>query len=214
MTESGMPATLEDFGSRRGSLGAKENHFGCVAVWDKYGNHIHSAEAGNLTRRLKAATKVKTPVNWKRLAKRMSLARTIADARKIYNKSIGEEEVSELSKHHRELDRFGEGKCSVPMWQMGCPAGFCDRPAYGERPEGKTYRNVMANETMRIDGRYNGYVPALACVHHGGPKERAFMDGNKWCAVHPDFVNLQESVSGWGDTAEEARGNLLTQARK
>jgi hypothetical protein len=25
------------------------------------------------------------------------------------------------------------------------------------------------NEEMRDDGRYNGYVPALACPGHGGP---------------------------------------------
>lgn len=39
-------------------------------------------------------------------------------------------------KHHHELTD-GVGKCSVPMWSMGMPAGFCDEPAYGERAPGK-----------------------------------------------------------------------------
>lgn len=29
-------------------------------------------------------------------------------------------------------------------------------------------------------------------------------NGNQWCAHGPDFVNLQESPSGWGDTPNEA----------
>lgn len=52
----------------------------------------------------------------------------------------------------------GVGKCSVPMWMGGCPAGFCDEPAYGEQTkEGKQ--------------RYTGYVPFLACPIHGGPEK-------------------------------------------
>lgn len=31
-----------------------------------------------------------------------------------------------------------------------------------------------------------------------------FEDGNKWCAVFGDFVNLQESPAGFGDNHEEA----------
>jgi hypothetical protein len=42
------------------------------------------------------------------------------------------------------------------MWQNGCPAGFCDKSAYG--PQTKSGRSI-----------YNGYVPALACPAHGGP---------------------------------------------
>lgn len=51
----------------------------------------------------------------------------------------------------------GVGKCSKPMWDgHGMPAGFCDEPAYGRQTaEGK-----------RRSGKY---VPALACLHHGGP---------------------------------------------
>ena len=58
---------------------------------------------------------------------------------------------------HKELNRAGIGKCSVPMWVYpGVPAGFCDKPAYGI-PDG----------TGRM--RYDGYVPKLACYGHGGP---------------------------------------------
>ena len=56
---------------------------------------------------------------------------------------------------HKKLVN-GKGKCSVPMWSGGCPAGFCDKPAYGPPEEGQT--------------RYDGYVPFLACWWHGGPK--------------------------------------------
>lgn len=76
----------------------------------------------------------------------------------------------QLSKCHRELDESGVGKCSVPMFSgMGLPAGFCDEPAYGTRPACKTYHDSIGRE-RRMDGLYEGYVPALACPAHGGPK--------------------------------------------
>ena len=113
-----------------------------------------------------------------------------------------------MSDHHRTLNDQGEGKCSVPAWIMGMPAGFCDEPAYGKPVPSKTYRVAYTNELRRFDGRYSGYVPALACPGHGGPRVRAFVDESKWCAVKPDFINLQESPSGWGDTREEAIKDL------
>lgn len=33
---------------------------------------------------------------------------------------------------------------------------------------------------------------------------KTFKDGNAWCAVWPDFVNLQESPAAFGDTEKEA----------
>ena len=112
--------------------------------------------------------------------------------------------MSRMSKHHEELNDHGEGKCSVPMWSgFGGDAGFCDQPAYGRRPEGKTHVRWDGFE-YRADGLYPGYVPALACPIHGGPKVRTFMDGDSWCAVHPDFKNLQESPAGFGATRDEA----------
>lgn len=79
--------------------------------------------------------------------------------------------MSRTSPHHHELTN-GCGKCSVPMWCGGLPAGFCDKPAYGERPEGQKYRDAWTGELRRFDGKYNGYVPGLACPAHGGPEPR------------------------------------------
>jgi len=63
--------------------------------------------------------------------------------------------MSIKNEHHKTL-KDGVGKCSVPMWRRGMPAGFCDEPAYGSR----------------VDNRYDGYVPGLACPRHGGPTTR------------------------------------------
>lgn len=75
------------------------------------------------------------------------------------------------SKRHKELEN-GEGLCSVPMWCDGLPAGFCDCVAYGERPPCKMLRDARTGELFRVDGKYNGYVPGLACPNHGGPKTK------------------------------------------
>ena len=104
----------------------------------------------------------------------------------------GVEAIMQASKCHMELDECGKGKCSVPMWCDGMPAGFCNELAYGEP----------------INHRRGRYVPGLACPGHGGPGSRTFADGNMWCAVMPDFVNLQESPAGFGTTPEEARADL------
>lgn len=76
--------------------------------------------------------------------------------------------MSSICEHHRTLTN-GEGKCSVPMWCNGLPAGFCDRPAYGNYIPGESYFSYATNQQQRIDGKYSGYVPALACPIHGGP---------------------------------------------
>ena len=74
------------------------------------------------------------------------------------------------SEHHKKLTN-GKGKCSVPMWRNGVPAGFCDNDAFGFRPKPK---KVINSRTHLIEfdheGRYAGYVPGLACPAHGGPK--------------------------------------------
>lgn len=36
------------------------------------------------------------------------------------------------------------------------------------------------------------------------PKPHVRLDGNQWCATNPDFIDLQQSPAGFGDTAEEA----------
>jgi hypothetical protein len=35
-----------------------------------------------------------------------------------------------------------------------------------------------------------------------------FRDGNQWCCVFGDFVNLQESPAGFGETFEDALADL------
>jgi len=55
---------------------------------------------------------------------------------------------------HKTLTN-GKGKCSVPMWCNGIPAGFCNKDAFG--PQAEKWRDL-------------GYAPFLACPGHGGPR--------------------------------------------
>ena len=117
-----------------------------------------------------------------------------------------------LTSKHQTLDENGRGLCSVPMWMMGCPAGFCDEEAYSERPEPPYYyKDGRTGQRRRGDCRYDGYVPALACPAHGGEKTRVFKDGNMFCAVEKNFINLQESKAAFGETVEAARRNYELQ---
>lgn len=72
-----------------------------------------------------------------------------------------------MSKYHEKLID-GQGRCSVPMWMNGLPAGFCDKAAFGFRPESDQFKTAYG-EIVRHDGRYSGYIPGLACTGHGGP---------------------------------------------
>ena len=93
----------------------------------------------------------------------------------------------QCSKHHKELNENGVGKCSVPMWSGGCPAGFCDEPAYGEPTPCRRFS--VNGRWVREDGSYAGYVPALACPSHGGPKFRLHHgDPCKYCGTPHDDV--------------------------
>jgi hypothetical protein len=40
-----------------------------------------------------------------------------------------------------------------------------------------------------------------------------FQDGDKWCCVYGDFVDLQESFAGFGATFEESMANLASESR-
>lgn len=95
--------------------------------------------------------------------------------------------MASTMKWHHELTN-GVGKCSVPMWSMGCPAGFCDKPAFGKPPKSRTFWNYAAGEMQREDGRYNGYVPGLACEGHGGPAPRHCGDPCFHCGIPHDEV--------------------------
>lgn len=61
------------------------------------------------------------------------------------------------------------GKCSVPMWMGGFPAGTCGKPAFGEYIPGPTFRDAYTGKVERFDRKWHGYCPGLACEHHGGP---------------------------------------------
>lgn len=77
--------------------------------------------------------------------------------------------------HHKTLTN-GVGKCGVPMWSGGCPAGFCDEPAYGNQEP-----NQMRYGTFERGRWYPGYSSALTCHAHGGPEKpaRALLDAEK-----------------------------------
>lgn len=91
--------------------------------------------------------------------------------------------MSALEKHHRDLTS-GVGKCSVPMWMNGCPAGFCDAPAYGEQTQ--AYRDRF----KYLDPRQvrPAFAPGLACPAHGGPEARHFGDPCIHCGTPHDEV--------------------------
>ena len=86
--------------------------------------------------------------------------------------------MGQCSLHHMELDETGVGKCSVPMWMGGCPAGFCDKAAYGKRPDCQRYRDGLGH-LKRMDGKYEGYIPGLACPGHGGPEAPSKEDDDR-----------------------------------
>ena len=94
------------------------------------------------------------------------------------------------------------GKCRVPMWMGGIPAGFCDREAFGPQYP----RKYLANADSRYLLDRPAYCVGPCCPEHGGPKEGQpiiFQDGwtpkgaPMWCAVMPGFINLQESEAGF-----------------
>lgn len=106
------------------------------------------------------------------------------------------------------------GKCNAPMWTgYGGPAGRCGAPAWGEYIDGPKFRDGWTGEVRRRDGKFGGLVSGLACPRHGGPEEtgpRVFQDGTTesgkpmWCAVWPDFENLQESPAAFHEHPWEA----------
>lgn len=55
-----------------------------------------------------------------------------------------------------------------------------------------------------------GTSPGLICSYGPSPVN-LFMDGNMWCCTRPDFVNLQESLSGFGTSRLNAVKDLIRQ---
>lgn len=79
----------------------------------------------------------------------------------------------ECQQEHDDAAAGVMGRCSVPMWMHGCPAGHCDEKAYGKPPPSRMVWHASQQRMVREDGRYDGYVPGLACPMHGGPKAGA-----------------------------------------
>jgi len=108
---------------------------------------------------------------------------------------------------------MGASTCRVPMWMGGAPAGFCGKPAYGEQYP----REVLADRDGRYLFDHPAYCHGPCCPMHGGPQAhepRIYQDGYTkqgrpmWCAVMPDFVNLQESPAGFDGDGRRALLNL------
>jgi hypothetical protein len=135
-----------------------------------------------------------------------------------------------MNEHHRAKCGV-EGKCSVPQFDAYGPAGFCDQPAWGEqyseREPSRGQSGRYANPVWAQRDR-NGYypphlshltpprAPSLCCASHGGPPADAIRfvrDGNMWCAFMPDFINLQESIAGFGETQDLAEADLRLNER-
>lgn len=62
------------------------------------------------------------------------------------------------------------------------------------------------DDTIKNQQWHAAYVAELVELERKRPfmllRPRMFPDGNKWCALYGD--NLQEGVSGFGDTPEDA----------
>ena len=107
------------------------------------------------------------------------------------------------------------GKCQVPMWMGGSPAGFCAEEAFGPQYP----RQYLAYHNPRYLLDNPPYCFGPCCPKHEGPRNGdpiIFQDGltetgrPMWCAVMPDFVNLQESAAGYSGNPVVAVNNLRT----
>ncbi|KKB80818.1 hypothetical protein VW35_01005 [Devosia soli] len=114
-----------------------------------------------------------------------------------------------------QMTAWQGGKCRVPMWMGGSPSGHCDNIAFGPQYP----REYLAELNVRYLLDRPAYCFGPCCPNHGGPAEGAaiiFQDGYTeqgrpmYCAVMPDFINLQESPAGFSGDARRAVANLKT----
>ncbi len=105
------------------------------------------------------------------------------------------------------------GKCMVPMWMGGSPAGFCAEEAFGPQYP----REYLADRNTRYLLDRPPYCHGPCCPAHEGPKTGEpiiFQDGTTeqgrpmWCAVMPGFVDLQISEAGFSGNPVVAVRNL------
>lgn len=116
--------------------------------------------------------------------------------------------TNESTKSPAEVLEWKGGKCRVPMWMGGFPAGFCGKPANGPQLPMEV---LFWTRAWRKEDR--PYCHGPCCPAHGGPKDGEpilFADGTDergyrmWCAVMPDFENLQESPAGFDINGNKA----------
>ena len=109
-----------------------------------------------------------------------------------------QERATEAPRRAEKPAPWEGGKCRVPMWCMGVPDGYCDKPANGPQLP----RLVLDYLCWRDPP----YCFGPCCPAHGGPRDGEpilFQDGltpegrPMWCAVMPAFINLQESPAGF-----------------
>lgn len=61
-----------------------------------------------------------------------------------------------------------------------------------------------------VKGKCPGHAKSMATAGSGIPAEAVcfFRDGDRWCCVHGDFLNLQQSPAGFGYSFDEALADL------
>ncbi|GHC58602.1 hypothetical protein GCM10010096_34670 [Alcaligenes pakistanensis] len=112
--------------------------------------------------------------------------------------------------HKHTPGPWQESACRAPMWLGGAPAGLCGAKAHGHQFPSDYLLHTRGHKDFPYCFRH-------ACPNHGGPQVnevRIFQDGltdegrQMWCAVMPDFVNLQESPAGFHGNPVRAVANL------
>ena len=101
-------------------------------------------------------------------------------------------------RHYEVVDRW---RGQPTRWMLGpCPACGAPTSTYGGGMN--CHNDYCANSAMNF-----------TCSAEPIPKwwntgVQVYMDGDKWCAVGPDFINLQESPAGFGTNPREAAADL------
>ena len=118
--------------------------------------------------------------------------------------------MASTSKHHHELTN-GVGKCSVPMWMGGFPAGFCDKPAYGPPVPPHHYHMHLMHGAQILgykhpDPKYRSrwnhfYLRCLDDSHTPHPETESEMDErlNDWNRKQWDNAERPAALDGGRD---------------
>jgi hypothetical protein len=74
------------------------------------------------------------------------------------------------------------------------------------------HRRIYGNNLLKFLKAKNFPIPPD--LHYVVEPFVLFMDGNGWCCTRLNFINLQESPAGFGETLYEAQQNLLKEEQK